>query len=115
MGGLSIERFIDALRKEGLRAHGNSYPLLHTLPLFANGFDIFTRGRGPLCTPDMGGDYRGYKSGDFPISEKVCSQLVFLPVLSDPVEGAPEQVVAAIRKVAAHVEALAEQVAQAAD
>jgi dTDP-4-amino-4,6-dideoxygalactose transaminase len=115
MGGLSVDRFIDALREEGLRAHGNSYPLLHTLPLFAKGFDIFTRGRGPLCTPEMGGDYRGYKRGDFPITEKACSRLVFLPVLSDPVEDAAEQVVAAVRKVADHAETLAEQRAQAAD
>ncbi|MCZ6679807.1 MAG: DegT/DnrJ/EryC1/StrS family aminotransferase [Candidatus Poribacteria bacterium] len=115
MGGLSTDRFIDALNKEGLRARGNGYPLLHTLPLFADGFDIFTRGRGPLCTPEMGGDYQGYQPGDFPIAEKVCSRLVFLPVFSAPVENAAEQVIAAIRKVAEHAEELAEQVAQAAD
>ena len=115
MGGLSRDGFIDALRKEGLRANANPYPLLHTLPLFAEGFDIFTRGRGPLCTPEMGGDYQGYKPGDFPISEKACSQLVFLPVLSNPVDDAAEQVIAAIRKVADYAEALAEQHAQAAD
>ena len=63
----------------------------------------------------MGGDYQGYKHGDFPITEKACSQLVFLPVLSDPVADAAEQVVAAIRKVAEHAEVLAEQHAQAAD
>jgi hypothetical protein len=62
----------------------------------------------------MGGDYRGYKRGDFPITEKACSQLLFLPVFSNPVEGAAEGVVVAIRKVADHAEALAERVAQAA-
>ena len=55
---------------------------------------------GPLCTPEMGGDYRGHNPGDFPISEQVCSQLVFLPVLSNPVADAADQVIAAIRKVA---------------
>jgi dTDP-4-amino-4,6-dideoxygalactose transaminase len=109
LGGLSKERFIEALRKEGLRAGGNSYPLLHTLPLFADGFDIFTGGRGSLCTPEMGGDYKGYKAGDFPIAEKVCSQLLFLPVLSDPVEDAADKVIAAIRKVVEHAEELAKQ------
>jgi dTDP-4-amino-4,6-dideoxygalactose transaminase len=113
MGGLTRDGFVDALSKEGLRAGGNPYPLLHTLPLFADGFDIFTRGRGPLCTPEMGGDYRGYKPDDFPISEKVCSQLIFLPVLSNPVEDAADQVIEAIRKVAAHAEALTAQHAQA--
>jgi dTDP-4-amino-4,6-dideoxygalactose transaminase len=110
LAGLPKDRFIEALRKEGLRAGGGSYPLLHTLPLFADGFDIFTRGRGPLCTPKMGGDYRGYKAGDFPIAEKVCSQLVFLPVLSDPSEGAADKVAAAIRKVVEHVEALSKAI-----
>jgi dTDP-4-amino-4,6-dideoxygalactose transaminase len=114
MGGLSKDGFIDALRKEGLRAGGNGYPLLHTLPLFAKGFDIFTRGRGPLCTPEMGGDYQGYKPGDFPVTEKACSRLVFLPVLSAPVEDAAKQTLAAIRKVADHAEELAEQAKQAA-
>lgn len=105
--GLPIGRFVDALRKEGLRANTNPYPLLHTLPLFAEGFDIFTRGRGPLCTPEMGGDYQGYKEGDFPITEKACSRLVFLPVLSDPVPDAAEKVLAAIRRVAEHASQLA--------
>ena len=115
MGGLTTDRFIDALCKEGLRAHGSSYPLLHTLPLFADGFDIFTRGRGPLCTPEMGGDYRGYKPGDFPVTQEACLRLVFLPVFSNPIEGAAEQVVAAIAKVADHAEVLAGQIAEAAD
>lgn len=107
MDGLPKDRFIDALRKEGLRANSNGYPLLHTLPLFAKGFDIFTQNRGSLCTPEMGGDYKGYKVGDFPISEKACSNLIFLPVLSDPIEDAAEQVIAAIKKVADHAEDLA--------
>ena len=63
----------------------------------------------------MGGDYQGYNPGDFPVTERVCSQLVFLPVFSNPVEGAAEQVISAIRKVTDHAEALAEPVTQAAD
>jgi len=105
--GLPIERFVDALREEGLRANTNPYPMLHMLPLFAEGFDIFTRGRGPLCTPEMGGDYQGYKEGDFPVTEKACSRLLFLPVLSDPVPDAAKKVLAAIRRVAEHASELA--------
>ena len=107
VSGLSKEKFIEALQEEGLRARSNGYPLLHQLPLFADGFDIFTKGRGPLCTPEMGGDYQGYQAGDFPITEEVCSRLIFLPVFSNPVEGAAERVVATIRKVVAHAEQLA--------
>lgn len=100
--GLSRDRFVDAVRQEGLPARTSPYPLLHTLPLFANGFDIFTRNRGPLC-----GDYPGYREGDFPATERMHRQLVFLPVLSDPVPEAAEFVVAAIRRVIAHATELA--------
>lgn len=100
-GGLPTRVFIEALRKEGLPASDGGYPLLHTLPLFANGFDIFTKNRGPLC-----GDYSGYKQGDFPITENMREHLVFLPVLSDPVPEAVDNVLAAIRKVAQYAEQL---------
>ena len=95
--GLSTEVFVDALRKEGLRANLSGYPLLHRLPIFAEGFDLYTRNRGPLC-----GDYPGYKEGDFPTTEKMLENLVFLPVLSDPVPDAAQRVLEAIRKVADH-------------
>ena len=69
--------------------------------MFAKGFDIFTRNRGPLC-----GDYPGYKLGDFPVTERMRERLVFLPVLSNPVPEAADSVLAAIRKVAQHAEEL---------
>lgn len=99
--GLSSQAFADALRKEGLPSHLSGYPLLHRLPIFAEGFDVFTRNRGPLC-----GDYPGYKEGDFPVSEKMLEHLVFLPVLSDPVPDAAQRVLEAIRKVAVHANQL---------
>jgi len=93
--GLSSQAFVEALRKEGLPAHLSGYPMLHRLPIFAEGFDLFTRNRGPLC-----GDYSGYKEGDFPVTEEMLRHLVFLPVLNDPVPEASERVLEAIRKVA---------------
>jgi len=99
--GLPSSAFADALRKEGLPSHLSGYPLLHTLPIFAEGFDLFTRNRGPLC-----GDYPGYKADDFPISRKMLEHLVFLPVLSDPVPEASEKVLEAIRKVAQNADQL---------
>jgi perosamine synthetase len=92
---LSSQAFVDALRKEGLPVHLSGYPMLHRLPIFAEGFDLFTRNRGPLC-----GDYPGYKEGDFPMTEEMLQHLVFLPVLNDPVPEASERVLEAIRKVA---------------
>ena len=80
------KKFIKALQEEGLRVQSNEHLLLHQLPLFAEGFDIFTEARGLLCTPKMGGDYLGYQKGGFPITEEAYSRLVSLPVFSNPVE-----------------------------
>ena len=133
LSGLPAPVFADALRKEGVLANNNPYPLLvgdgvpifsgslptndnpypllHNLPLFTEGLDIYTEGRGALCTPEMGGDYRGTAAGDLPVSEKTCSRLVFLPVLADPIPDAAAGVLAAIRKIALHAEMLAKQYA----
>lgn len=133
LSGFPAPAFADALRKEGVLANNNPYPLLvgdgvpifsgslptndnpypllHNLPLFTEGLDIYTEGRGSLCTPEMGGDYRGTAAGDLPVSEKACSRLVFLPVLADPIPDAAAGVLAAIRKVALHAEMLAKQYA----
>ena len=81
-------------------------PLLHTLPLFAQGLDIYTEGRGSLCTPAMGGTYEGYTAGDLPVTERACSRLVFLPLLTNPVPRAVEGILTAIRKIVAHAEFL---------
>jgi dTDP-4-amino-4,6-dideoxygalactose transaminase len=102
MGGLSTQAFREAVCNEGITVNDGGYPLLHALPLFADGFDVFTRGRGPLC-----GDYPGYKDGDFPVTEKMARHLVFLPVLSDPKPGAADQVVSALERVANRADKLA--------
>jgi dTDP-4-amino-4,6-dideoxygalactose transaminase len=96
--GVSTEAFVAALKGQGLPATGSPYPLLHTLPLFREGFDLYTRGRGPLC-----GDYQGYTEGDLPVSEEMVERLVFLPGLSDPIPDAAERVVEAIRRAAEDV------------
>ncbi len=121
MHGLPAPAFAEALRREGVLANNNPYPLLvgdgvplfsgslptnsnpypllHTLPLFTQGLDIYTGGRGSLCTTDMGGTFKGYAAGDLPVTEKVCSQLIFLPLLTTPVVGAVPRILTAIRKV----------------
>ena len=92
--GLSTDDLIDRIRSEGVPATGDVYGLLHRLPLYAEGFDLFTRNRGPLC-----GDYAGYSEGDFPASERMVSRLVLLPMCSDPEEGAVEFVLEGLRGV----------------
>jgi dTDP-4-amino-4,6-dideoxygalactose transaminase len=95
VGGISCERYVEILNAHGIRCKRRGYPLLHTLPYFSKGFDLFTGGRGPLC-----GDYPGYKLGDFPVSEKMTDNLIFLPMLTDPVEGAIEWILDRISRAA---------------
>ena len=124
MDGLPAPLFAEALRKEGVLANNspypllvgdgvplfsrsqpsnsNPYPLLHTLPLFTEGLDIYMNSRGSLCTADMGGTFKGYAAGDLPVTEHACSQLIFLPLLTQPIAGAASGILTAIRKVSLH-------------
>ncbi len=97
MGGLPTSEYVERLKTRGLRASLSPYPNLHDLPLFAKGFDIFTRNRGPLCAEE---GYRGYKQGDFPKAELALKRTVFLPVLSDPIPGAAQTVLQVLREAA---------------
>jgi len=91
--GLSTKQLIERIRAEGVPATADPYGLLHLLPIYAEGFDLFTRNRGPLC-----GDYPGYRPGDFPKTEKMRDRLVFLPMCSDPVPGAEDFVLERLRR-----------------
>ncbi|MHB0858571.1 MAG: DegT/DnrJ/EryC1/StrS family aminotransferase [Anaerolineae bacterium] len=95
VGGASLAAMIEAINRAGVPATPSPYELLHRLPLFAQGFDLFTRNRGPLC-----GDYAGYREGELPITEVLHAHLVFLPVLSDPIVGAAGLIVDALRQAA---------------
>jgi dTDP-4-amino-4,6-dideoxygalactose transaminase len=93
LGGVPCKKLIEALNGGGVKT-GSGYDLLHRLPYFAEGFDLFGHNRGPLC-----GEYKGYKEGDFPVTEKMHANLVFLPILSDPVPDAAKQILERIRRV----------------
>ncbi len=97
-GGATTDEFIAAVRAQGIQAARSGYGLLHELPLFARGFDVFTRNRGPLS-----GDYPGYRRGDFPRTERMHARLVFLPVLSSPVPEAAAVPLDALRRAADRV------------
>lgn len=93
LDGRPASELVEKLKSKGIPASGSTYQLLHRLPLFAQGFDIFTRGRGPLCE----GTWRRPHEGDFPVAERLHRDLVFLPMLSDPAPGAVDRVIAALR------------------
>ncbi len=94
-GGMTMKDFVGKLRAAGLEAGTNQYPLLHLLPYFAEGFDLFTRRRGPL-----GRGWHGYRKGDLPESERLVENLVFLPVLTEPVRDAVRRVLDVIHRAA---------------
>ena len=95
LGGLPVDRFVEALQAEGADVSRCDYPLLHRLPLFANGFDIYGGDRGPLA-----GDYGG--AGDLPVSEAAHEQVLALPAFTEPRAGVLDQYQEAFRKVAAN-------------
>lgn len=92
-GGLPTAKLLQMIQAEGLKSAASPYGLLHRLKLFAQGFDVFTRDRGPL-----GADFPGYQEGDFPISEDIHERLIFLPMLSDPVPDAVDRVMAMLQR-----------------
>jgi dTDP-4-amino-4,6-dideoxygalactose transaminase len=91
--GAPVAALIETLQGKGIPASGSTYQLLHRLPLFAEGFDLFTGDRGPL-----GSEWPGYAEGDFPVAEKLHRDLLFLPVLTDPVPGSVERIVTALKE-----------------
>ena len=96
LGGLPVETYVEALQAEGADVSLCDFPLLHRLPLFANGFDIYGGDRGPLA-----GDYSGYQEGDLPVSEAVHKRVLALPAFTEPRAGVLDEYREAFRKVAA--------------
>ncbi len=91
--GMDTSFLLDCIRQQGLAVSTSPYGLLHGLKIFSEGFDLFTRNRGPLC-----GDYKGYREGDFPVTEEVFKRLIFLPMLSDPVPDAVDRIVGILKR-----------------
>jgi perosamine synthetase len=96
MNGVTPEALVEALKTVGLKVGRGGYGNLHDLPLFQQGFDLFTKKRGPLC-PESG--WKGYRNGDFPNAELAKERTLFLPVLSEPIPNAAQMVLDAIARV----------------
>ena len=102
MAGVATESYVAALREAGLSAELTPYPNLHELPLFAKGFDLWTRNRGPLC-PEHG--YKGYKPEDLPGAYLAARRTIFLPRLTKPKPGAVEYILETLRITAEKLQA----------
>jgi dTDP-4-amino-4,6-dideoxygalactose transaminase len=97
LGGLPVERLIEALQAEGVDMHHRGYELTHRLKLFAEGYDIYGKGVGPLV-----GDYPGYPPGSLPVSEEAHRRILGMPVFIEEEPGYSDQVIAAFKKVTSH-------------
>lgn len=106
LGGLSVKKFVEAMRAEGAPIIKGGYgidQLEHLRMIFTRGFDLWGHSRGPL-----GGEFLGlppfkvYKKGDFPVAESLVDKVLTLPAYIEPKEGFVEQYVGAFRKVTAN-------------
>ncbi len=93
VGDVPVERFVNALKAEGLDMSHRGYELTHLLRLFSDGFDIYGDG-GPLS-----GDYVGYPEGSLPVSEEVHNRILGMPTFIEETPGYSDQVIEGLRKV----------------
>jgi len=102
LAGLPIERFVEALKAEGVPVGRIGLGHVeHLRPIFQRGFDLWGHDRGPL-----GSDWQPYKMGDFPIAEDLHSRVFSLPNMVQPAEGLLEQWRIAFEKVTTNYGAL---------
>lgn len=94
--GQATSDLVAALVRDGVAASPSPYPLLHLQPLFARGYDLFGRGRGPL-----GDGFERYRAGDLPRIESAVPRLVFLQIPDEPAPGTGEEAAAVVRRVVA--------------
>ncbi len=104
LGGLPKERFMEALKAEGVEVNGERYRLLHFEPLY-QGPEI--AGECPFPAPGVRAHMHNYAAGDFPVAEAIQPRLLALPTFTlQPCRELLDQYVAACQKVAANAEQL---------
>jgi len=103
LDGLPVERYVEALRAEGVPISRYGRKLEHLRMIFRRGFDLWGHGRGPLGGEFLGlPPFKGYKEGDFPVAESLIGRILSIPAYIDPEEGFLEGVIKAFEKVAAN-------------
>lgn len=102
LGGVSRDRFVEALQAEGVPCCEDRYELQHLEPLYQ--YDFYGHGC-PFHCPHVT-ENRVYKKGDLPITEEVHGRLIAMRVFTDPVDGLLDGIIEAFRKVAANANEL---------
>ncbi|HDH99522.1 MAG TPA: DegT/DnrJ/EryC1/StrS family aminotransferase [Firmicutes bacterium] len=108
LGGLPTERFVEALKAEGVPVKGMGFPYMeHLRKIFREGFDLWGRERGPLGGEFMGlPPFKPYKQGDFPVAEDLNGRVINIPFYIEPEEEFLDQLIGAFRKVVENHRAL---------
>ena len=113
LDGLAREKYCEALRAEGVSARPGAYSdaftgraalrsiPYHMVPPYSRKFDFYTHGRGPLWE-----GYEGYAADAYPQTSEALSRMLQIPMLTDPVDGAVEQLLNGFRKVGENYKAL---------
>jgi len=104
MGGVPVERFVEALRAEGVPTDHDRYNLAHLHPFFSRRWEF--ENPGFLDCPQAAG-CKLWGKGDLPVTESIHERLLSLPSYTDPEPGLIEQVMSAFAKVTASAEQLA--------
>lgn len=106
LGGLSLQRFVEAVKAEGVPCvPGCSFPL-HLHPLF-NECDIYGHGQ-PTRVHNATRDVRQAK-GSLPISEGINNRMLFVPWFKHYRPNQIEEYAEALRKVANNYETLLQE------
>ncbi len=108
LGGLPIEKFVEAVKAEGAPIQGPGFPYMeHLRRIFTQGFDLWGRGRGPLGDKFLElPPFKPYKKGDFPVAEDLAKRVLTIPSYIEPKEGFLDQFIEAFRKVVANYKSL---------
>ncbi len=104
LGGVSLGRFVEALRAEGVDAAPERYWLLHQEPLF-QGADLYEHTCG-YRWPFAHWSRPASRPGEFPVAEDIFPRLIALPTFTAPCQDILDQYAAAFRKVIAQCETL---------
>lgn len=96
-GGVPVEKFVEALRAEGVPTDHDRYALTHLHPFFSRrwGFENV----GFLNCPQSAA-CKLWARGDLPVTESIHARLLSLPSYTDPEPGLIEQITSAFWKVA---------------
>ena len=101
---LPREHFLRALQAEGVKCDTERYVLLHLAPFYRERQSAYANYCASSVSPAA--PLQPYSEGDLPVTEKMHSQLVALPVFTKPQFRLLDQYIHAFRKVLSHIEDL---------